>query len=457
MPSAVPKKAWRFAGENPDSRGRVQPGDFDPGEAKQMIFVFGECEIDCERRELCRQGVLTHVEPQVFDLLAYLVRHRDRVVSKDELMQAVWNGRVVSEDAVTSRIGAARRAIGDTGRQQQLIRTVPRRGFRFVVEVRERMTDPCQPDTTVMAAPTAEPNAAAAALQQQISFCRASDGVHLAVATVGNGPPLVKTANWLNHLEFDWHSPVWAPLFTQLAGQCRLIRYDERGTGLSSRDVPEFSFEAFVRDLETVVDELALDRFALLGFSQGAPVSIAYAARHPERVSRLILSGGFALGWRKRGSASDVARNEASIALMREGWGRENPAARQMFTSLIVPDATLEQMRWFNDLERASASTETAIRLLDVIGDIDVVDLLPRVSVPTLVLHSRGDARTPFEYGLMLARNIPNARFVTLESKNHLILSQEPAWRPYLDALCGFLDRADLGTARDRLPNIVHG
>jgi pimeloyl-ACP methyl ester carboxylesterase len=155
------------------------------------------------------------------------------------------------------------------------------------------------------------------------------------------------------------------------------------------------------------------------------------------------LSGGFALGWRKRGNAGDIARARASIMLIREGWGRDNPAARQMFTSLIVPDATLEEMRWFNDLERESASAETAIRLLDVIGDIDVVDLLPCVSVPTLVLHSRGDARVPFEHGLMLARTIPGARFVALESKNHLILSHEPAWPHYLDALCSFLDAAD--------------
>ena len=408
-----------------------------------MIFFFDNCEVDCDRRELRRNGVPTHVEPQVFDVLAHLVRHRNRVVTKDELMQVVWSGRVVSEDALTSRISAARRAIGDTGRRQLLIRTVPRRGFRFVAELREQMTDPRRDDSGATALPMAQPPTADSGLQQQITFCRAPDGVHLAVAAVGSGPPLVKTANWLNHIEFDWCSPVWAPLFTRLGSQCRLIRYDERGTGLSSRQVSDFSFEAFVHDLETVVDELALERFALLGISQGAPVSVAYAVRHPERVSRLILSGGFALGWRKRSNAGDIARAQASITLIREGWGRDNPASRQMFTSLIIPDATLEEMRWFNDLERESASPETAIRLLQVIGDIDVTDLLPRVSVPTLVLHSRGDARVPFEHGLMLARTIPNARFVALESKNHLILSHETAWPHYLDALCGFLDGAD--------------
>jgi pimeloyl-ACP methyl ester carboxylesterase len=280
-----------------------------------------------------------------------------------------------------------------------------------------------------------------------VRFLQTSDGAHLAVASVGNGPPLVKTANWLNHLEFDWQSPVWSPLFQRLAGQCRLIRYDERGMGLSNRDIGDFSFEAFVRDLETVVDALKLNRFALLGFSQGAPISIAYTVRHPQRVSRLILCGGFAQGWRKRGSAADVARAEASITLIREGWGQENPAARQMFTSLIVPDATLDEMRWLNDLERASASPETAIRLLHVIGDIDVSDLLPCITVPTLVLHARGDARVAFEHGLMLARSIPNARFVALESKNHLILSHEPAWPRFAAELCGFL--ADGGARPD--------
>jgi DNA-binding winged helix-turn-helix (wHTH) protein/pimeloyl-ACP methyl ester carboxylesterase len=387
-----------------------------------MTFVFGDCEIYCDRRELHRTGTITHIEPQVFDVLVHLVRHRDRVVSKDELIRAVWQGRSISDEALTSRVSAARRAIGDSGAEQRLIRTIPRRGFRFVGDVRG--------DGHARSEPT---------LQQEVMFCQTSDGVHLAVATAGRGVPLVKAANWLNHIEFDWHSPVWSPLFTRLARQCQLVRYDERGTGLSDRNAHDFSFDAFVRDLETVVDACALERFSLLGMSQGAPVAIAYAVRHPERVSRLVLCGGFAKGWHKRGSASEVARAQASITLIREGWGHDNPAARQMFTSLIVPDATQEEMRWFNDLERVSASADTAIRLLEVLGDIDVTDLLPRVTVPALVLHSRGDARVPFEHGLSLARAIPNARFVALESKNHLILSHEPAWARYIDEITKWL------------------
>jgi pimeloyl-ACP methyl ester carboxylesterase len=262
----------------------------------------------------------------------------------------------------------------------------------------------------------------------------------LALSTAGSGATLVKTANWLNHLEYDWHSPVWSPLFMRLAARYRLVRYDERGTGLSDRGTREFSFEAFIHDLETVVDTLSLRRFALLGISQGAPIAIAYAVRHPERVSRLILCGAFAQGWRKRGSPGDVARAEASITLIREGWGQDNPAARQMFTSLIIPDATLEEMRWLNDLERQSASPETAMHLLEVIGDIDVTGLLPKLRVPVLILHSRGDARVHFEHGLMLARTIPSARFVPLESRNHLILSHEPAFERLLEEISSFLD-----------------
>jgi DNA-binding winged helix-turn-helix (wHTH) protein/alpha-beta hydrolase superfamily lysophospholipase len=414
-----------------------------------MIYSFGDCEIDIDRRELRKGGAVVHVEPQVFDLLVHFVRHSGRVVSKDELVQAIWDGRIVSDATLTSRISAARRAIDDDAEQQHFIRTIARRGYLFDRIVRERESSPADLDASQSSLRSNNPNAD---LQQEITFCQAADGVHLAMATVGSGRTLVKTANWLNHLEYDWRSPIWAPLFRRLAAQCRFARYDERGNGLSDWQVPRLSFDAFVHDLETVVDALGLGRFALLGMSQGAPVAIAYAVRHPERVSRLILSGGFAQGWRRRGNAADIARAEASITLIRQGWGQDNPAARQMFTSLIVPDATLEEMRWFNDLERVSATPDNAIRLLHAIGDIDILELLPKVSVPTLVLHSRGDSRVPFEHGLLLARTIPNARFVALESRNHLLLSHEAAWPRYVNELCSFLKEPDAtsGTSTPR-------
>jgi pimeloyl-ACP methyl ester carboxylesterase/DNA-binding winged helix-turn-helix (wHTH) protein len=413
-----------------------------------MIYTFDNCEIDVDRRELRKSGAAVHLDPQVFDLLVYLVRHPGRMITKDELIQAVWNGRVISEGTLTSRVSAARNAIDDDASQQRFVRTLPRHGYRFdgLVRTREGNADVLSTWQSAKRARDSDDD-----LRQEITFCRTLDGVNLAVATAGRGPALVKTANWLNHLEFDWRSPVWAPLFRHLVAHCRLVRYDERGNGLSDWNVPALSFDAFVRDLETVVDAVGLRRFALFGISQGAPVAIAYTVRHPERVSRLILSGGFAQGWRKRGNAAEVARAEASVTFIREGWGHDNPAARQMFTSLLVPDATLEEMRWLNDLERMSATAENAIHLLYAIGDIDIMDLLPKISVPTLILHSRGDARVSFEHGLLLARTIPNARFVALDSKNHLILSHEPAWQPYVNELSTFLQGAD---ALDGIPAV---
>jgi pimeloyl-ACP methyl ester carboxylesterase/DNA-binding winged helix-turn-helix (wHTH) protein len=394
-----------------------------------MRFVFGDYAIDADRRELSRGGTAVHVEPQVFDLILHLVRNRNRVVSKDDLLENVWRGRVVSESTLSNRINAARRALGDSGEQQIFIRTVARRGIRFVGEVQEGGTD-------------AVPLASVPAAPQEVTFCRTPDGVNLAVATSGNGLPVVKAANWLNHIEFDWKSPIWSPLLNVLSEKFRLIRYDERANGLSDWDVKDVSFEAFVRDLETVVDTLGLERFALLGISQGAAVSIAYAIRHPERVSRLVLSGGYPLGWRKRGNAEQVAQFEALLTLVRNGWGQDNPAFRQVFTSLYVPGATRDEMKWFNDLERASASPENAIRLMNAFSNIDIKDLLPRVAAPTLVLHARGDTPIPFEQGLLLARGIPNARFVALESNNHLILSHEPVWERYAEEICSFLSEA---------------
>ena len=236
------------------------------------------------------------------------------------------------------------------------------------------------------------PPPALAVPPHDIHFCTVSDGVRIAYAVAGQGPPLVKTANWLNHLEYDWQSPVWSHLLHALAADHRLIRYDERGVGLSDWDVDDISFEAFVNDLESVVDATGLDRFALLGISQGCAVSVAYAVRHPERVSHLVLYGGFARGRNRRGVRSTA---DTLIALIRQGWGQENPAFRQFFTSLFLPEGTTEQMQWFNDLQRITTSPENAARIMEATGVIEVTDLLPLVKVPTLVIHSRNDAAQP--------------------------------------------------------------
>jgi pimeloyl-ACP methyl ester carboxylesterase/DNA-binding winged helix-turn-helix (wHTH) protein len=397
-----------------------------------MPFQFGGYSVDVDRRELRRGAELIDIGPQVFDLLVYLIRNRDRVVSKDDLLDAVWEGRIVSESTLTSRINAARRAIGDTGADQILIKTIARKGFRFICEVEEgkKALPPASRGGT---------EAAAGELRQEVQFCTASDGVRIAYAAVGTGPPLVKAANWLNHLEYDWQSPIWSHVLRATAARHRLIRYDERGNGLSDWDVEDISLDAFVRDLESVVDANGLKKFPLLGISQGCAVSIAYAVRHPERVSQLVLYGGYARGRRQRGQQGEVDQADALLTLMRQGWGRENPAFRQIFTSLFIPDATAEQARWFNDLQRMTTSPENAVRIRRTLDEIDVMELLPHVRAPTLVLHCRNDAVQPFEEGRRMAAGISGSRFVALEGSNHLILEHEPAWTRLLDEVTRFL------------------
>ncbi len=397
-----------------------------------MLFCFSDLVLDPGRRELRRGAELVPVEPQVFDVLVYLIRNRDRVVSKDDLIEGVWAGRIVSESTLTSRINAARKAIGDSGAEQALIRTVARKGLRFVAEVTERAADAGTKDETSRRADLLPD------LRQEVKFCTAADGTRIAYSVVGRGPPLVKAANWLNHLEYDWQSPVWSPFLQALAKDYQLFRYDERGNGLSDWDVADISFEAFVRDLETVVEASGLERFPLFGISQGCAVSIAYAVRHPERVTHLVLFGGYARGrkWRGKGEADQA---DALLTLMRLGWGQENPAFRQVYTSLFIPGGSVEQMRWMNDLQRITTSPENVVRIRAALNGINIDDLLPHVKAPTLVLHRREDAAVPAGEGRRMAAGIPGARFVALEGRNHVILEGDPDWDRILNEIDAFL------------------
>lgn len=270
--------------------------------------------------------------------------------------------------------------------------------------------------------------------RQEIRYVRAPDGVRLAYAISGRGPPLVKTGNWLNHLEYDWDSPVWSHLLHGLSSNRTLVRYDPRGTGLSDWDVPELSLDAWVSDLETVADAAGLTQFPLLGYSQGCAVSIAYAVRHPERISHLILYGGFALGANKR-SPQDAERRKAMATLIRLEWGSDSPALRQFFTTQFMPDATKEQADTFNELQRRTASPENAARQFETTADFDITDLLAKVTAPTLVMHSRGDHRVPIETGRQLAAGIPGAKFVGLQSNNHILLQQDPATQRFFEEI----------------------
>jgi len=388
-----------------------------------VVYAFGDCELDTRLHELRCAGERRHVEPQVFDVLAYLFASRDRLVTKEELLDAVWGHRYVAPTTLNSRIKHARQAVGDDGAAQRVIRTVHGLGFRVVADVEERVDERA----------TSTP-------EQRIRFCTAADGARIAYATSGTGPPLVKPANWLTHLEYDWDSPVWRHWLRELSRDHTLVRYDERGSGLSDHDAADLSFDAWVRDLETVVDTMRLERFPLLGLSQGCAVAIAYAARHPERVSRLVLYGGFVEGALVR-ARTPQAREEAEM-LMRQlplGWGRDNPAFRLFFAARFLPEGTPEQMRWFSELQRVTTSPDIGVRLRSTAAEIDVTALAPLVRAPALVLHATGDAAVPFDQGRALAALLPNATFVSLDSRNHILLEEEPAWPRFVDEVRRFL------------------
>jgi len=278
-------------------------------------------------------------------------------------------------------------------------------------------------------------------LKQEIRYCRAADGVRLAFAKVGNGPPLLRTAHWLGHLEYDWELPIFRRLLLELASTFSLVRFDARGNGLSDWDVGNISLDHWVSDMESVADAAGLDRFPILALSQGCAVAIAFAVRHPDRVSHLILYGGFATGVYKSPNVTPAAREQfdAMKTLMKLGWGANEPTFRQLFTASMIPTATKEQMDAFNEAQRVSASAECAVRYLETVINFDVRDLLPQIKVPTLVMHVRDDRRVPIASGREIAAAIPGARFVTLPGKNHIPLEQDPSLPIFLDEIRRFL------------------
>jgi pimeloyl-ACP methyl ester carboxylesterase len=324
-------------------------------------------------------------------------------------------------------VGKLRRKIETDPKQPCLIVTVPGEGYRF--------------DGLRFMPPDEAVETERSEAAQTIKYCRAPDGVRIAYAISGSGPFLVKSGNWMNHLEYDWESPIWGHVFRGLSRGHTLVRYDARGNGLSDWDVDTLSLDAWVTDLQTVVDAVGIERFPLLGISQGGPVAVAYSVRHPERVSHLILYGAFALGGKKRAPAEKEMR-EAMATLMRLGWGADNPSFRQMFTTRFIPGGTHQQAEFFNELQLKTTSPECAARYFDVVGDFDITDLLPRVKTQTLVMHVRDDQVVPFEAGRQLAAGIPGAHFIALHGRNHLFLEHEPASDRFFEEVSLFL-RAD--------------
>jgi pimeloyl-ACP methyl ester carboxylesterase/DNA-binding CsgD family transcriptional regulator len=272
---------------------------------------------------------------------------------------------------------------------------------------------------------------------QQVRFCEAPDGVRIAYAVSGTGPPLLVSTCWLSHLQHDWESPVWRHFLDEVGRFVTIVRYDERGYGLSDWDVTDHGLEARIGDLTAVADHAGLDRFALMGMAQGGPPAISYAIRHPERVTRLLFYGSYAGA--AAGSIESQEQLEAFAQLIKVGWGRPQHTFRRVFTTMMIPGATEEQMLWLDELQRVAASATTASDALRQRSKANCIDLLPRLDVPTLVLHSVGDQMNDFEHARLLAKGIPGARLVPLDSDNHILLGDEPAWQVFLDEVRTFL------------------
>lgn len=396
-----------------------------------MRFFFADCVLDIASHSFSREGSAVLIEPQVFDLLHLLAQRAGQLVTKDELVDMVWGGRVVSDVTISSRINAARKAVGDNGKDQKVIRTIPRRGFSLVAPVSNEIVDTRSPDKAV---------------KQTIRFATSQDGTQIAYAKSGKGPPLLRAGHFLTHLKRDWEGSVYKPMIAALSARHALVRYDQRGTGLSQADVDDLSLQAYADDMLAVADAAGLDRFPIFATSQGVPVSIHFAARYPERVSRLVLFGGFAQGRiiRDDGSSRDDA--EALMTLINKGWGQPDSAFMSAFVSLFCPDASREERASIAESQLASATPEMAARIRRTIDQFDVTDRLRSVQAPTLILHASGDAIHPLSQGRLLAGGIRGSEFQMVESNNHIILHSSPAWDEIVKATLEFIDR---GTSAD--------
>ena len=387
-----------------------------------MILRFADCSLDTARHELIRAGQPVHVEPQVFHLLVVLAQADGDVVTKEALIEQVWRGLNVSDATISARINAARAAVGDDGKTQRIIRTIPKHGFQLVVPL-----------------DTDDPPATTNCVKPAVKFTGATDGAQIAHAHHGQGPPLMRASHWLSHLELDWDSPVWLPMLQRLGQNFTLFRYDQRGTGLSTREVDNLDIDVFADDLRAVADANGLvDRFPIFAASQAVPVAIRFAARYPERVSRMVLYGGYAVGRAFRDPQEDDVDLDTILSLIRAGWGRADSAFLQAFATLFMPDATPEQVRNFVAIQSASISAEGAARLRFAVDQFNVEADLDQVRAPVMVVHGRGDAVHPMSQGQFLAARLPNAEFVMLASRNHAPLPQDPAWDVLMQTITDF-------------------
>ena len=393
-----------------------------------MKLRFSDCELDLGRFSLNRDGIPVHVEPQVFDLLACLAQRPGEILSKEQLVDEVWKGLAVSDATISARISAARAAVGDDGRSQSVIRTIHRRGFEFCANV-----------TAVDSGETSAVRRDLEVAPPKVNYCASKDGTAIAWSEHGTGPTLVRIGHWLSHLELDWNSLVWRPTIDRLAEGRQLVRYDQRGTGMSDRSAPLTSLDNWVEDLEAVVDACGTEKVHLFAASQASPVAIAFAARSPQRVGKLVIYGGYAVGRALRQTEQSEMDEPTMLGMLRAGWGKPESAFMKAFESLYLPDATAEQLKEQIDMQLATVGSDRVAELRALIDRFDVTSELMAVQAETLVLHADRDAIQPISQGQKIAAAIPSARFHRLDSRNHVPLPQLEAWEEMMFELDAFL------------------
>jgi len=392
-----------------------------------MIYSFCGNRLDLKRHVLTRNGETIPVEPQVFDILHILAENAGSLVTKDQLIEAVWEGRIVSEATISGRINAARTAVGDNGRDQQIIRTVPRRGFEMVAEV----------TTEEAASATAAPQ-----LRQTIRYATSADGTSIAWSSAGEGPPVLFAWHHLSHLEKDWDSGLLRRGLTALADKHRLVRFDIRGAGLSDPISQEDSLDEHVDDMMAVADAAGLERFPIVATLQAAAVAIRLAARWPDRVSRLVFHNAYARGRAIRENAPQDSENDPFIALLKSGgWGDPDNGFMRAWATMVLPMASFDETTELVQLVAHAASTEDALLQRNLIDKLNVLDDLAKVRAPTLVIHTRMCAIHPVAEGRRVAAGIPGAEFMEVDSSNTFLIASDPAFERAYDATLDFLDR----------------
>ena len=389
-------------------------------------YLFGNYLLDVDERRVLRGNEEIRLRGKLFDTLRVLVENAGKLVRKDAFMESVWPDSIVEDNNLDYCISQLRKLLHPA----KYIETVPRHGYRFVAEV----TAPPHGRLISLEPAGQSPSAP----DQQIEFFTTSDGVRIAYNVGGQGPVLVRTIHWLNHLDFEWKTPLQRQWLSEIMRHNTLVRYDQRGNGLSDWNVGDFSFERTVQDFEELVDAAGLEKFSILGGCQGAAVGIAYTVRHPERVTKLIINGTFANGWPAPGPGARE-HLEAMLTLIRSGWGRDNLAFRQLWTTLFRPDADSVETAWLNELQRISSSPENAARMMAEFPNIRVLDMLPKISCPTLVLHSREDGAVPVQEGKLIAARIRGSRFVELPSRSHMVGPGDAAWNKLVQEFSAFM------------------